>query len=154
MAKLLTLSWGRKRDRIGKSCRPVPLTIAHFVTVAKSIGPYALHGWIIVDSFITYVGVHLGISTGGVALGAAHGAGAVASAESVLSSSDLMPITKGGAGSWPLATSPTTAGEWGGTTSVWSFSGPERRPNAAKILSGRGLVCLRVGAPPILVLGD
>jgi len=63
------------------------LTIAHFVTVAKSIGPYALHGWIIVDSFITYVGVHLGISTGGVALGAVHGAGAVASAESVLSAS-------------------------------------------------------------------
>ena len=31
----------------------VPLTIAHFVTVAKSIGPYALHGWIIVDSFMT-----------------------------------------------------------------------------------------------------
>jgi hypothetical protein len=53
-----------------------------------------------------------------------------------------------------LATSPTTAGEWGGTTSVWSFSGPERRPNAAKILSGRGLVYLRVGAPPILVLGE
>ena len=73
------------------------------MTVAKSIGPYALHGWIIVDSFITYVGVQVGISTGGVALGAAHGAGTAASAESVLSSSDLMPITKGGVGSWPFS---------------------------------------------------